>query len=184
MNWDEYFIEMAILVAQKSKDDSTKVGCVIVGPDKEVRSTGFNGFPRGVVEATSEEVPFEIGMTYPEGSIQVQRRVKMVKLPPVPLVERWERPTKYLYVEHAERNAIYNAARVGVSLKGCTAYMNFDPTPCVECTKGLIQSGVLAIVGPRIPFPGKGKHWEEQLPVAQTMLNESGVVRRSVLWMK
>ncbi len=47
-NWDQYFITMAYLVSMKSKDPSTRVGAVIVGPDKEIRSTGFNGFPRGV----------------------------------------------------------------------------------------------------------------------------------------
>jgi len=50
MNWDRYFIEMAMLVAKKSKDPSTKVGCVLVGPENQVISTGFNGFPRGVRE--------------------------------------------------------------------------------------------------------------------------------------
>lgn len=47
-SWQSYFIEMARLAASKSKDPSTKVGCVIVGPDMEVRATGFNGFARGV----------------------------------------------------------------------------------------------------------------------------------------
>jgi len=41
---------MAAYVATASKDPSTQVGCVIVGPDREVRSTGFNGFPRGIAD--------------------------------------------------------------------------------------------------------------------------------------
>lgn len=48
MTWTEYFMQMARLVATRSEDSSTKVGCVIVGPDNEVRSTGYNGMPRGV----------------------------------------------------------------------------------------------------------------------------------------
>ena len=79
-NWNEYFMAMARLVAKKSKDPSMQVGVVIVGPDHEVRSTGFNGFARGVNENYSS---------------------------------RWGRPAKYKWVEHAERNAIYNAARMG-----------------------------------------------------------------------
>lgn len=47
-DWDKYFITMAYLVSMKSKDPSTRVGAVIVGPDHAIRSTGFNGFPRGV----------------------------------------------------------------------------------------------------------------------------------------
>lgn len=41
---------MAYLVSMKSKDPSTRVGAVIVGPNKEIRSTGFNGLPRGVAD--------------------------------------------------------------------------------------------------------------------------------------
>lgn len=48
MTWDEFFMNLAAATALKSKDPSTKVGCVIVGPDNEVRSLGFNGLPRGV----------------------------------------------------------------------------------------------------------------------------------------
>lgn len=46
MDWDTYFSKMAALVASKSKDRSTKVGAVIVGPDNELRSSGYNGYPR------------------------------------------------------------------------------------------------------------------------------------------
>jgi len=48
--WDEYFMTMAYLVSLKSKDPSTKVGAIIVGPDKEVRSTGYNGLPRHIAD--------------------------------------------------------------------------------------------------------------------------------------
>src|ERR1019366_1039390 len=80
MSWDEYYLNMLELVASKSKDKSTKVGVIVVGPDNEIRSTGFNSFPRGINDD---------------------------------LEERQLRPAKYLYIEHGERNAIYNAARVG-----------------------------------------------------------------------
>lgn len=48
MSWSEYFMDMARLVATRSKDPSTKVGCVIVTPEKIVAGTGYNGIPRGV----------------------------------------------------------------------------------------------------------------------------------------
>jgi len=48
INWDEYFFKICDAVASKSKDPSTKVGSVIVGLSNEIRSTGYNGFPRGV----------------------------------------------------------------------------------------------------------------------------------------
>ena len=46
--WDMRFIELARHISGWSKDPSTKVGCVVVGEDREIRSTGFNGFPRGI----------------------------------------------------------------------------------------------------------------------------------------
>ena len=46
--WDHRFIELAKHISEWSKDPSTKVGCVVVGDDREIRSTGFNGFPRGI----------------------------------------------------------------------------------------------------------------------------------------
>jgi dCMP deaminase len=49
-NWDQYFMTMAYLISMKSKDPSTRVGAVIVGPDKEIRATGYNGLPRGVAD--------------------------------------------------------------------------------------------------------------------------------------
>jgi dCMP deaminase len=55
MDWHEYFISLAKTVAQKSKDDSTKVGALIVGPDHEIRGTGYNGFPRGVIYTSERQ---------------------------------------------------------------------------------------------------------------------------------
>ena len=46
--WDRRFLDLAAHIATWSKDPSTKVGCVVVGSDREIRSTGFNGFPRGI----------------------------------------------------------------------------------------------------------------------------------------
>lgn len=54
MNWDKYLMEMAALVSTASKDSSTSVGAVIVAPDHSVRSTGYNGFPRGVNDDIKE----------------------------------------------------------------------------------------------------------------------------------
>ncbi len=53
--WDLRFIDLARHISEWSKDPSTKVGCVIVGEDREIRSTGFNGFHRGI-DDTSERL--------------------------------------------------------------------------------------------------------------------------------
>lgn len=142
MTWDEYFIKIARVVAEKSKDNSTQVGAVIVSPNHEILSTGFNGFPRGIDELDDE---------------------------------RWERPQKYDWVEHAERNAIYNAARNGVQTNGATLYLNWRPIPCINCAKAIIQAGIKEIVGPDVPFGGKGEQWNDEMTFAKRMLLEAGV---------
>ena len=50
-NWDARFLELARQISSWSKDPSTQVGCVVVGPDREIRSTGFNGLPRGIEDS-------------------------------------------------------------------------------------------------------------------------------------
>jgi dCMP deaminase len=54
IDWDTLFMNMVYLVAMKSKDESTHIGAVIVGPDNEVRSVGFNSFPRGINDSIPE----------------------------------------------------------------------------------------------------------------------------------
>jgi dCMP deaminase len=172
MDWDEYFIRLAMLVAEKSKDPSTKVGCILVGKDNNVLSTGFNGFPRGVWETASD----------PENGLYHRR----ARLHP----ERWERPLKYDFVEHAERNAVYNAARHGVRLDGARAYLNWEPYPCKDCTKAFIQSGIVEVIGPDIEFPNHNKatgggwsHGDQwRMSISRTMMDEAGVNYRSVRW--
>lgn len=81
-----------------------------------------------------------------------------------------KRPTKYAVTQHAERNAIYNAGRKGVSLKGGTLYLPFYPTPCTGCTTAILQTGIKRIVGTPFKFTGKGKQWDEDLAFSQALL--------------
>ena len=79
--------------------------------------------------------------------------------------DKWERPEKYEWVEHGERNAIYNAARTGVNIKGATMYLNYAVECCTNCARAIIQSGIERVVGPEYrEFPGKGKrtHYDTQ----------------------
>ena len=110
-DWDYRFMELARHVGKWSKDRSRQVGCVIVGPNNEIRSTGFNGFPRGVDDTIDA---------------------------------RHERPVKYLWTEHAERNAIYNATRAGTSLENCRMYLPWFP--CMDCARALVQVGIVELI--------------------------------------
>lgn len=51
-----------------------------------------------------------------------------------------QRPAKYVYTEHSERNAIYKAARAGLELEGAIAYLTWFP--CADCARALVQSGI------------------------------------------
>lgn len=84
---------------------------------------------------------------------------------------RHERPAKYLYASHAEENCVAQAARVGVSLKGCTLLVT-SLFPCTTCSRLIIQSGIIRILAPRTP---QNDRWDGQAQVANEMLAEAGV---------
>jgi len=159
MKWHLFYIGLAELWATKSKDRSTGVGAVIVGPDNEQRSAGYNGFPRGVNDDIDA---------------------------------RHDRPLKYEFTEHAERNAIYNAARMGTPLNGCVMYLNWWPLPCPDCARAVIQSGITEVIGPDRPFKsgtkttltdliddtepkGIPKDWQQSFETTKRMFEEAGV---------
>lgn len=84
---------------------------------------------------------------------------------------RWERPSKYRYVAHAELNAICRAARNGVRLQGATCVLNIHP--CTDCSRALIQAGVKKIITPQpdLNHPRWGPDWM----FAVDLLQEAGV---------
>jgi dCMP deaminase len=90
--------------------------------------------------------------------------------------ERWERPLKYQFCEHSERNAVFNAARSGVSTMGATMYMTSFPAkfgPCDNCCRAIIQAGICRVVTE--PPRGDIERWKESFKVGQEMLDEAGV---------
>jgi len=84
---------------------------------------------------------------------------------------RYDKPTKYLFTEHAERNALYHAARHGVSLKDCTIYVTMFC--CSDCARGIIQSGIKKVVAPT-PDVDHEK-WGIHFKAAIQMLEEANV---------
>jgi dCMP deaminase len=86
--------------------------------------------------------------------------------------ERWERPAKYFWVEHAERNAIYNASRRGTPLE--KSIMVVNKFPCADCARAIIQVGVVQLYTVR-PDPIGAPQWAESWDASQTMLNEAGI---------
>lgn len=115
LKWDEYFMAIAKLSAKRSKDPSTQVGAAIVSEDNRILSIGYNGAPNGF---NDEEFPWER-----EGE---------------PL------NTKYMYVVHAERNAILNYRGSKKDLENAKIYV--DLFPCNECAKEIIQAGIKEVI--------------------------------------
>ncbi|MCL6543594.1 MAG: CMP deaminase [Bryobacteraceae bacterium] len=144
--WDEYYLNICKMVAARSKDPNTQIGCVIAGPAHEIRSTGYNSLPRGIRDDVAE---------------------------------RLERPTKYLWMEHAERNAIYNAARCGTPLEGCTLYVEI--MPCMDCGRAVVQAGIKEVVISRERMSQySSEYFEEHFRNVVELFREAGVRIRQV----
>lgn len=90
--------------------------------------------------------------------------------------DRHERPAKYLWTEHAERNAIFNAAASGNATLGCTMYLVWFP--CADCARAIIQAGIESIVAIE-PDWGDPKY-SADFAVVREMLSEAGVGVRFV----
>jgi len=88
--------------------------------------------------------------------------------------ERQERPEKYFWFEHAERNAIYNAARIGVSTKGTTMYLS-NWFPCADCARGIINAGITTIYCDRPDTTNKTSSYNESFKRSKEMLLEADV---------
>lgn len=118
-SWDEYFIKMAALVAERSTCLRHRIGAVIV-KDKRVLTTGYNGAVAGAVDCTvlgcvKDEQNLESGMGY-----------------------------ETCRAMHAEQNAIVQAAYSGISIQGATLYCTH--TPCMICAKMIVNAGIKQVV--------------------------------------
>lgn len=115
-DWDTHHMSEAYLAARKSKDMRTQVGAVIIAPgsDHDDRTRGYNGPLRGL----DDENP-----------------------------HIYEKPSEggpSIFMECAERNAITNAARMGVSIKGGTIYSTLSP--CAACARAIVNGGLKEVV--------------------------------------
>lgn len=115
LNWDQFFMGVAKLSAARSKDPNTQVGACIVSDDNRILSIGYNGAPNNF---NDDEFPWN-------------REGKPTE-------------TKYMYVCHAEANAINNYLGSRKDLKGSRIYV--DLFPCNECAKGIIQAGIKEVI--------------------------------------
>jgi dCMP deaminase len=128
-DWDQYFLEIARIVSLASKCWSRQIGAVLV-KDKAIISTGFNGPPRGMKPCT---VVNEFG----DGATFTCPRRKL-----------GYKSGEGLHIcpaAHAERNALIQAARTGISTKGTTLYC-YCGQVCKDCAIEIANSGVKELV--------------------------------------
>ncbi len=118
-SWDEYFLDMARLVAKRSTCLRRSVGAVLV-KDKRILATGYNGAPRGLRHCA------ELGCMRQKLGIPSGERHELCR------------------ALHAEQNALIQASLYGISVKGSTLYATNQP--CVICAKMLINAGISEIV--------------------------------------
>lgn len=140
--------------ARMSKDPSTRVGSVIVGPDLEIRSAGFNGFPRGVADSpeilANREAKLRLTVHGEMNAVLAAARVG------IPL----------------KGCTMYLAATGNDGLV-------WGGVPCTRCSVEIIQTGITEIVSwPRKNTPSR---WHADCELAATILHEAGVNFREVL---
>lgn len=117
--WDEYFMEIAHVVAKRSNCSRRKVGAVVMNRN-HILSAGYNGTPRGVKNCFEGGCPRCAGKT-PSG-----------------------KGLDECLCTHAEQNAICQAALHGVAIDGATIYITLSP--CLTCAKLIINSGITEVV--------------------------------------
>ena len=118
-SWDEYFMQIAQLVAKRSTCLRRKVGAILVR-DKRILCTGYNGPPRGLAHCS------EVGCLRDKLGIPSGERQEICR------------------GLHAEQNAIIQAALHGISTKGATLYCKMEP--CLDCAKMIINAGIKRVV--------------------------------------
>lgn len=114
-SWEETFMNLAEVISRRSKDPRTKVGACIVSSDKRILSLGYNGATNLLDD---KEIPWTVRNT--------------------------DEDNKYLYVVHAERNAVLNYRGNFRDFAGASIFVTFSP--CLECSKEIAQTGIRKVI--------------------------------------
>lgn len=151
--WDKYYFDICTQVALMSKDPSAKVGAVLIGPDREIRSTGFNGFPRGIEDTIERLSNRDEKLKYiVHGEMNCILNAARIGTPT-------KNTTMYMLVIDAS----------GVKWGGA---------PCTRCTVEMIQSGITEVV--TLPNDRTPERWKESVQTSRELLSEAGIKIREV----
>ena len=153
--WDRHFLGMSLYHSRMSKDPSTRVGSVIVGPDRELLSAGFNGFPRGIADTverlSNRDTKLRLIVHAEMNALLAAARTGM----------------------RAKGCTLYLSATDDSGLI-------WGGPPCTRLTtvRTIIQAGISEIVS----FPPKEipSRWHEDLAIARGLIAEAGIVYREL----
>ena len=146
--WDKHFLKLALVHSQMSKDPSTKVGSVIVGPDREILSAGFNGFPRGVADTierlNDRDTKLKLVVHAEMNALLAAARTGM----------RLKGCSLYLAATD-ESGEVWGGP------------------PCTRCLVEIIQVGIAEIIS--YPVKSSPSRWHEDLAFSRKLIDEVGI---------
>lgn len=151
--WDKHFLGLALYHSRMSKDPSTRVGSVIIGPDREILSAGFNGFPRGVLDT-------------PDRLDDRDQKLKLVV------------HAEMNAVLAAARTGLRLKGCTLYLVATDNSGMTWGGPPCTRCTVQIIQTGIQEIVS--IPKKAVPSRWHDDLALAMEIIEECGIRYREV----
>lgn len=151
--WDQHFITLALENARMSKDPATQAGAVVVGPDREVRSMGYNGLPRGIADTAERLQDKDL-----KRSLIVHAEMNAI-LNAARIGVSTRNCTLYLALTD-DSGSVWGGA------------------PCTRCTVELIQAGIAEIVAK--PFKTQTSYWTQSVEQSRALLQEAGIRYREV----
>ena len=169
MNWDKYYFDICQTVATKSNCLSRQIGAILVR-DKSIIATGYNGPPRGICRCNDRWMFDLKNVKVPD---EYQGRPLEKTCPRYIMGYRSGEGLEHCPAGHAERNALINAGREGVCIKGSKMFINCG-LPCVPCLIEIINAGVEEIVCILTTIYGD----EKNKPLSDMILEQSGIKTR------
>jgi dCMP deaminase len=151
--WDRHFLDLAAAHAKMSKDPSTKVGCIIVGPENEIRSGGFNGLPRNVAD-TDERLNDR------DKKLELVVHAEMNAIMAAALVGTPLRGSTMYIVATDKSGKIWGGP------------------PCIRCAVHVIQAGITQVV--TVPKKDVPSSWHDSLIKSEEILIEANIGLRFV----
>jgi len=186
--WDKYYYGLCKEVSKNSQCLSRKIGAILV-KDKSIVSTGYNGPPRGVrtcderwlvVHDTMRKVAIEKSVKHPGNDgissfENIDRNSDFYKNHLEGKCPRYVpemgfksgEGLEWCVAGHAERNALINAARVGIATKGLKIYMDCG-VPCTPCLVEIINAGIEEIIVTGMTFYDQSSEYlikESRIPI-------------------